>query len=219
MCIKQNTERLVKAVLSNNLEETKRIINGGDFDPVILEDVFKGLGIEDSSVPPFPLFYISLCNEIYLAGDWVDFYKPTVERNLTACRELILYWEQLGYDVSQPIDFAKYQELCAHFFDDDMEDLFWATEEQLLSLGYDRDEIQLSFAILTYDRDTIFDLLAKKVNPNVWISGECRANQCTEHEGQNARVTVDDSLCDPQIAYEMTSYYDDIPLDKMPKPT
>lgn len=132
---------------------------------------------------------------------------------------MILYWEQLGYDVSQPIDFAKYQELCAHFFDDDMEDLFWATEEQLLSLGYDRDEIQLSFAILTYDRDTIFDLLAKKVNPNVWISGDCTPDKCTDYDGMNARVTVDDSLCDPQIAYEMTSYYDDIPLDKMPKPT
>ncbi len=152
MCTKQNTERLVKAVFSNNLEETQRIIDGGNFNHVILKNVFKGLGIEDSSVPPFPLFYISLCNEIYLAGDWVDFYRPIAERNLSACRDLLAFWEEFGYDVSQPIDFAKYQELCAHFLDSDMESLFWATEEQLISLGYDPDELKLSFAILTYDR-------------------------------------------------------------------
>ena len=52
MCIKQNTERLIKAVFTINLEEIKRIIDDGNFDHVIFKDVVKGLGIKEASVPP-----------------------------------------------------------------------------------------------------------------------------------------------------------------------
>ena len=60
MCTKQNTERLAKAVFANNLEEIKRIIDDGNFDHVIFEDVFKGSGIKDASVPPLKKTRIGL---------------------------------------------------------------------------------------------------------------------------------------------------------------
>lgn len=41
MCVKQNTERLIKGVFTNNLEEIKRIIDDGDFDPSSLRTYLR----------------------------------------------------------------------------------------------------------------------------------------------------------------------------------
>lgn len=68
-----------------------------------------------------------------------------------------------------PIDFYKYRDLSAHFdafsFEDELED-----KEPLLAMGYDSDEIDLCIAMSTYERDVIFNLLKKGVNPDVWMN-------------------------------------------------
>lgn len=211
MNLKNNTKLLVKAVFSNNFKETKRIIEEGNFDTIILDDAFKALGIKycDYSLPPIPLYYVSLCNHIYLSSnDWSKKFQPTVNLNLKGCKKLIAYWSELGYYVTTPIDFSRYSELVAFYSIYDFEDIVDGTEEQLRALGYNIEEAKLCYAIASYDQETIYRLLEQKVNPDVWICGDMTPAQCAEEEdGANGMRYVDGATSvDPQL-YGLHHYY------------
>lgn len=92
--------------------------------------------------------------------------SPPKKINPTA---IILCACDANHGVVAPIDFYKYRDLSAHFdafsFEDELED-----KEPLLAMGYDSDEIDLCIAMSTYERDVIFNLLKKGVNPDVWMN-------------------------------------------------
>ena len=216
--------------MANRVEIVKGIISTQKFNELVLTDVFGALtqiektheDYEWNDVHEiFPLYYLSLCNKLYLESeDWRDFYKDTIKKNLEGCNNLIKYWKELGYPVEKPVDFSKYRDLCAHFpyGDDEMEWLFDGDIDKLKALGYDEKECLLCYSILTYNKPVIWKLLEQKVNPDVWISGDCKPDQCTIAEGINGLNTIWDSLSDPQICYGYDLYYEEVVLDKMPYP-
>lgn len=220
MSKKKYTEQLVIAVLSNNFKQTKRIIEEGKFDTVVFDDVFRALGIDCSSVPPFPLYYISLCNQIYLSGKWKDNYQSTVRRNLNGCRLLIEYWSDMGYEVTTPIDFYKYRCLSAYLDAFTYEDELDSEKGGLLAMGYDSDEIDLCIALSVYERDVIFDLLEKGVNPDVWMSEDLTPAECAESkDGVNGVEHVLCALYADIYINDFFRYYRRLPIEKMYKPT
>lgn len=222
MALKRNTEKLVKAVLANRFKEVTQIIEEDNFDAIVLDDVFKALNINDNyPVPPIPLYYISLCNQMYLTDDnWSEGFQHTVNRNLKGCKALIGYWEKLGYDVTTPIDFSRYSNLVAFYCTFDYESLLDGTEEQLIAMGYDKEEAELCYALVSYDQPTIFRLLEKGVNPDVWICRDWSPSYSAEQkDGCNGLNYVEyASFVDPQL-YGFHSYYRSKPIERMPKPT
>lgn len=221
MAYKNETEKLVKAVFANRVKEVKQIMDVGNFDPAVLNDAFKALNITDYSVSPIPLFYVSLCNYIYLSGDdWEESFKSSVNRNLNDCKELIAYWAELGYDVTTPIDFSRYADLVAFYTCYEFEDLLDGTEEQLVAMGYDKEEARLCYAIASYDQETIYHLLEKNVNSDVWISGDWTPAESEENEdGANGlRFILDATSSDPMID-GFLDYYSTEPVERLPKPT
>ena len=226
----KNTIDLIKAVFANRVDTVKQIISSQNFKQSVLTDVFGVLlkienkddeNSQDEIHDIFPLYYLTLCNKIYLESDnWNEFYKETVKRNLEGCYNLIKYWKELGFAVDITIDFSKFRELCAHFpyGDDEMEWLLDGDINKLKTLGYDEKECLLCYSILIYNKPVIWELLEQKVNPDVWISGNCKPDQCSMAEGMNGLNTIRDSLSDPQICYGYDLYYDEMKLDKMPYP-
>lgn len=168
---RKQTVRLVKAVLSNNVRVTNRIIENGNYNATVLYDVYEALGLESYSMLPIPLYYVSLCNQIYLSADWSKSFQPKINRNIRGCNQLIAFWAKLGFDVTTPINFDDYWDLVAFFDNTSQDSLLNGTEEQLQALGYDLDQARLCYALAAYDQETIFRLLDIKVNPDVWIDG------------------------------------------------
>lgn len=218
------------AVLANKVDAVKEIISSQNFKQSVLTDVFGVLikiGKKDDENSQneihdiFPLYYLTLCNKIYLESDkWKEFYKETVKRNLEGCNNLIKYWKELGYPIEKPVDFSKYRDLCAHFpyGDDEMEWLLDGDIDKLKALGYEEKECLLCYSILTYNKPVIWKLLEQKVNPDVWISGMHKPEDCDDINGLNGMSAIYDSLSDPYIRYGYNLYYEDCNLDKMPYP-
>ena len=205
-----NTQRLAKAVFSSNTQVVKKIIESGDFNHDILSDVIKGWCTEPEEysiyegIPPIPLYYISLCNKIYLDSHWWKDPRPIAGKEMPAlakeylkrCTELLDYWQSIGYDVSTPIDFSKYRKICAPFLHETFEYLMFGDMETMLKRGYNKDEIDLTYALMTYDKTTIFELLEKRVNPNVWMSATRDAGHCDPVCAQNGFEIIIDSIAD-----------------------
>ena len=158
---------LVTLVLQNDADRVIAQIETGDFDPKVLEDV----GCCDH---PLPLYKLSVCSYIYLAlPEWVERMQPLIDRNLEGCRRLLDYWASKGYPVHEPMDFENYAPYCAPYGDCDYEDFFDVELDDLVAMGYDRNEAEMCYAVLSYKPDLIEKHLCLRTNPNVYISGEC----------------------------------------------
>ena len=174
------------------------------------------LPMEEKFDIEIPLYYISLCNRIYLEGKIT--LLPNAEMNLKKCQDIIDLWSKLGYVVDQPIDFMKYRELCSVYQDNGIEDLLGANIQMLKSRGYDELEIRLCYAICCYNKEEIKRLFVKNINPDVWIHYECKPDECNESNGLNALATIRDGLQDPDIIYGLNLFYEDRKLETLPYP-
>lgn len=229
----KNTHKLVRAVFANDLTTIKEIIESEDFYKRVLNDVLGGLRLRETDIDPdygydldedepvFPIYYITLCNGIYLNG-WGNgnHVFDNISKNHEKSIELLRYWRDLGYPVDEPIDFSKYRSLIAPGYPDDFHSTMDGNMTDLLLLGYDYNEIRLCYAIKQYYQKEIFELLEKGVNPHVFISGECLANGCLypEEEGSTGYEYIWDSINDPICPGNYYNYlgpvvnYDDKPL-------
>ena len=87
-------------------------------------------------------------------------------------RTLLDYWDKRwNYPVNRPMDFSYYQEMCAHFKDWDMDELLEGNLDDLVASGYNKDEVELCYAVLTYRPDLIRKHILLRTNPDVYISG------------------------------------------------
>lgn len=229
----KNTHKLVRAVFANDLTIIKEIIESGDFYKRVLNDVLGGLKLREIDVypdygynmeqdePVFPIYYITLCNSIYLDG-WGtgNHVVDNITANHKISSEILEYWRDLGFQVDEPIDFSKYRSLIAPGYPDDFHSTMDGNMTDLLLLGYDYDEIRLCYAIKQYYQKEIFELLEKGVNPDVFISGEYLANGCLypEDEGSTGFEHIWESIDDPICPGDYYNYlgpvrnYDDQPL-------
>ena len=133
---------LVALVMQNQAEKVIDLLESDVIDTRILNDI----GCCSS---PLPLYKLSLCNAILLDNDnWSKSFLPVVERNRQGCKTLLDYWgKRWNYSVNCPMDFSDYQEMCAHFKDWDMDGLLDGNLDDLIALGYNKDEVELCLMI------------------------------------------------------------------------
>lgn len=117
------TSELLSHVYQNHADEAIAILKSGEFDKHILQNAGYGL----------PLYKITKCNSIILEDDeWSESSMPTIIRNRMNCNKLMSFWQsEYGYDMSEPMDFANYKDICGHFRDFDIEELLEGTLDEL----------------------------------------------------------------------------------------
>lgn len=218
------TEQLVSLVLANRAEEAIAILEEGNFDKDILNDIFlfAEFGGEDPAPFPLPLYLITQANEVYFGhDDFRDEIMPVVYRNQEGIEKLLQYWKEKGYPVDEPIRFGNYREECAHFIYGDEDDWDYLLDGSLMQLkekGYDENEVKMCMALLTYDKPEIDRQIAIGTNPDVWISADCRPEDCNSGIGMNGLTTAYDSVSDAQICYNDWHYWESKPGDKLIPP-
>lgn len=199
-------------MMQNCSSQAIHILQSGDYDHHMLEDV----GAFEN---PLPLYRISVCQKIILSDmEWRDYYIPVVERNRKECNELLQYWKDVfHYPIEEKVDFGLYEDACAHFGDLDMEELLGGSVEELVKMGYDKDEILLCYATLTYNSKILNEQIAKKTNPNVYISAEMQPEKAnirdfTSYNAYDTAYTIVGDLFD---CYGFGRFWeeDNVPLD------
>lgn len=179
-------DELVALVMQNNAEQVIHLIESGNFDKSLLEDV-------GCCEHPLPLYKLSLCNMILLETDgWRSDILPIVEQNRQNCRLLLDYWRmRWNYPIDVPMDFESYQYECAHFKDWDMEDLLDGDLDTLKAMGYDEDEVEFCYAVLTYKADLIQKHLGLRTNPDVCISASLAPGEGKAWDGESYNALND----------------------------
>lgn len=179
-------DELVVLVMQNKAEQVIHLIESGNFDKSLLEDV-------GCCEHPLPLYKLSLCNMILLDTDgWRSDILPIVEQNRQNCRLLLDYWRtRWNYPVDVPMDFESYQYECAHFKDWDMEDLLDGDLDTLKAMGYDEDEVEFCYAVLTYKADLIQKHLDLRTNPDVCISASLAPGEGKAWDGESYNALND----------------------------
>lgn len=215
------TSKLVSLVIANRANEAIAIIENGDFDKAIFDDIlqFCDFGNNESQCK-LPLYMLTLANEIYFEND--DFREsimPIVFRNRDGINVLKNYWESMGFPINSGINFSDYKEYVQYFLecdDDDIEYLLDGTLEELITKGYDVNEVKFCCALLTYDKKEIDRQVSLGTNPNVWISANVYPQDCDSHEGMNGLSTAYDSVSDAQICYGLWAYWESNEGENLP---
>lgn len=212
-----NTGKLISLVLANRADEAIAILEEGDFDKDILDDLFLFSEFGGADPEPFalPLYIITRANEIYFFHDgFKDFIMPVVKRNREGITKLLKYWKSKGYPVEDTVHFENYRELVAHFpydGDDDWDYLLGGSLSQLVENGYDENEAKMCMALLTYDKHEIDHQIELGTNPDVWISGDIQSEDCNAYDGMNGLDTAYNSVMDAQICYGNWHYWESNP--------
>lgn len=196
------TSELLSHVYQNHAEEAIAILKSGDFDKHILQNAGYGL----------PLFKITKCNSIILEDDkWSESSMPTIIRNRNNCNKLISFWQsEYGYNMSEPMDFANYKDICGHFKYFDFEDLLEGTLEELVLKGYNRDEAEFCYSVLVYEPELLQKHLSLRTNPDVYISGDFTPQSAPlfPHDSYNALIFSYETYCDAIDLYGIFAFYE-----------
>lgn len=197
-------DKLVSLVMQNQAERAIELIESGTFDKNLLSDV----GCCKCSLP---LYKLSLFNAILLSDDGGSKeYLPEVERNRQGCKDMLNYWEKRwGYPINVPMGFFEYQYECAHFKDWDMEELLDGGVNELTALGYDENEIEFCYAVLTYKSDLIQKHIKMQTNPDVYISGAIPPSKGKYADGEsyNALDCCSTFYCDAFVFYGLGAFW------------
>lgn len=174
----ERTQELLCRIMQNNADEAIAILESGEYDKDVLDDV-------EGFSHALPLYQLSVCQKILLdIGDWVEDYIPVIDRNKKGCDKLLTYWKELfNYPVDTPVDFSLYDENLGHLSDTPIEDLLDGSIDQLVSMGYDKDEVLLCHAVLTHNSPVISEQIRKGTNPDVWISARVEPGKGTADNG------------------------------------
>ena len=156
-----NQCELLYAVVLNNVEETKELLAKIE-DKSLLEDI----GLLSK---PFPLHYISLCNEAIWR--YVDERRDKEEaaRFRDKSRAMVAFWKEYCRveDFAQ-IDYRIYNENFYCAWDDDTdEDILCASKEDYINVGCRLLDIDLFCAVERFDFGEVKRLLEMGANPDV----------------------------------------------------
>lgn len=194
-----DSEKLISLVLGNRADEAIARLEAGTYERSILRDIAPG-----ELTVPLPLYMLTLINDIWFARDtFADFYMPTVERNRAGIRRMKSYWAaRFGYAMETEPDMYMFRNEVPYFAaeDWDMEFLLDGDMEKLVHMGYNRDEVEMCCAILTYDKPVIDKHIAKGTNPDVYISGLYTPEIASEmsHDAYSGISTCYDTMTDVQ---------------------
>ena len=91
--IKYYTDSMVLAVVFNEYEAVKTLIENGNYD----KTVFKDIGSDYYFDIPIPVYYISKCWEICLNHDFSASFNPIVQKNYENVKKILaLFKEKAG---------------------------------------------------------------------------------------------------------------------------
>ena len=175
-----NTEYLLTCVLQNRTEEVIHIVRSQNFDRQVLTDI----GCFEH---PFSLYKLTLCNVILTNTDmgWKEPYQSLMAQHNEYGQKLLQFWkDEFGFPIESGMDFENYPE-CAHFIDWDIEDLLDGNLYELEAMGYDRDEAELCYAVLTYQVPLLLKHLKHGTNPNVYVSGLIEPKKASIRDGES----------------------------------
>lgn len=210
LCLKSDS--LVSSVMQNQAEKAIGLLESGRLDIRFLDNIGRCKN-------PLPLYKLSLCNAILLDNDnWAESFLPVVERNRQGCKTLLDYWEKRwDCPVSHPMDFSDYQEECAHFKGWNMENLLDGNLEELVALGYDKDEVEFCYAVLVYKSDLIQKHIALRTNPDVYISANIPpgTGYATDGESYNALVCCNTFCCDAFDCYGLGTFWENAQIQRV----
>lgn len=155
-----NQSELLYAVVLNNVEETKELLAKIE-DKSLLEDI----GLLSK---PFPLHYISLCNEAIwrYVDEWKD--KEEATRFRDKSRAMVEFWKEY-YRVEdfEQIDYHIYNEDFYCAWDDETdEDILCASKEDYINAGCRMLDIDLYCAVCRFDFNEVKSLLDMGANPD-----------------------------------------------------
>ena len=108
------------------------------------------------------------------------------------------------------MDFFDYQSECAHFKDWDLDELLDGNLDELVALGYNKDEVEFCYAVLTYKPDLIQKHIALRTNPNVYISGDIPpgTGYASDGESYNALDFCHTVYCDAFDCYGLAAFWE-----------
>lgn len=204
-------------VLSNRTDEAIAVLESGAYDERLLEDIALG-----RFTRPLPLYMLTMINDVWFSsGKWAGFYIPTVERNRREIARMKRYWGQrYGYPVGEVPDLSIYEDEVPHFDKDwTVKDLFDADMDTLIGMGYDRDEVEMCYAILVYDKPTIDKHIAKGTNPDVYICGDFPPDKAKDFpsDSYSGISACENPLDDVQICYGTDNFFE-LPEDGKIRP-
>lgn len=205
MTFDKKTNELLSHVMQNHAEKAISILESGDFNQAILEDI----GCINQKLP---LYKVSVCNAIILDNDdWSRSFLPVVRENRKQCYTLLMFWkDKYGFDVERPMDFENYQKCCGHFVDWDMEDLLEGDLDKLVGMGYDKNEVELCYAVLTYNVKLLKKHFFLRTNPDVFILGDYFPDDARQHSSEcyNALHFCSTIISDALSLYGLASFYE-----------
>jgi len=156
-------EKLIKAVFHNQYDLVKDLLRSDEFDKKILDD------ISIFEYAPFPLYFITMCYKHFMWNDYAEEIMPMILRHRKNIDALLELWKnEYGIDVTQKIDYKKYER--DFFCTEDSEttdDVLWDPVEKFLKAGYRRIDIKLYEAVEKFHFDEVEKLLMQGAKPDV----------------------------------------------------
>ena len=156
-------EKLIKAVFHNQYDLVKDLLTSDEFDKSLLEDT----GIFDYA--PFPLYYITMCYKHFMWNDYIEEVMPMIHSHRKNIDALLELWKnEYGIDVTQKIDYKKYER--DFFCTEDSEttdEVLWNPVEKFLKAGFRRIDIELYESVEKFHFDEVEKLLKQGANPDV----------------------------------------------------
>lgn len=152
---------LIKATFHNDYSLIKYLIDKGEFNQGLMRDA----GLFDI---PFPLYYITICNQIIFSLSYDRSIMPLVKENRDNIDLILGLWrDKFGVDTSERIDFRKYGDFFyCHYADESLDDVLFAPADKYIENGCRLIDLQLYEAVVKFDFEKVKELLDGGANPD-----------------------------------------------------
>ncbi len=184
--IKHYTDPMVLAVIFNEYEIVKSLLENENYD----KTVFTDIGSDCYFDIPIPVYYISKCWEICLNHDFSESFNPIFQKNYENAKKILaLFKEKLGVQEVE-IPFSKISSACWALEDDSEEDILEGKKADFISKGIREIDLDLYTAVQKMDFQKAEELLKNGANPHY------------KHYGEDDGDLLD--LCGAECSYQAT---------------
>lgn len=152
-------DTLVHAVMLNDFETVKKIIDSGNYDSTLFDDIgWRGTAL--------PLHYLTKCYLICLDGEFDGNFGTIASRHRENAKKILaLFMDILNLRTEPEIDFSKYAEVSLAEEDDPDEDIFGCDRSFLLEKGAREIDLNLYIAVMKMDFKKAETLLKDGASP------------------------------------------------------
>ena len=191
---------LANAIFNINVEKVKTLLDSNKYDPTTFDNICT------ISEHYCPIHWITQCWEIILENpdSWREDLQDIVRHKKKDNQEIKdILVNKLNIDYT-PIDIHN-NELWIYMYDteEDFEDYFDCTKEEMLSRGHNEMNLDLYYAVNTFNFEETERLLKLGANPNYYIPEEQSwcfdviAPRCTDYSTDLGDVLFADTEISP----------------------